>query len=397
MARQGRAKRSNHRKNYRHELAEQIRLYIKLRINGCTDLAKEVVMTNKSKIRMILSVFLTILMCTAMFAGCSSDPSLTNVLLQNDEQRSGDQTQSTDDNAAETNNGQPQTPNDDIPTVYMTTDISPEGLMAVYNALGANPTGRVAVKITTGEPPNSNYLRPELMKDLVQSLDGTLVESNTAYGGRRASNAMHLQVAKDHGFTDIAVFDLQDADGEISLPVVGGVVLTENFVGVNFPNYDYYVILSHFKGHASAGYGGAIKNLSIGIASASGKSWIHSGGTRRSGFSGNQDNFLKSMAEASKSVVGYLDGNILYINVMNRLSVDCDCNGNPREPDMHDIGILASFDPVALDQACLDLVYASEDGASLIQRIESRNGVHTIEHAEAIGLGSRMYNLVNID
>jgi uncharacterized Fe-S center protein len=290
-----------------------------------------------------------------------------------------------------------QASTDGVSIVYFTTDISPEGLMALYEALGANPTGNIAVKITTGEPPNSNYLRPELMRELVQSLDGTLVESNTAYGGRRSSNAMHLQVAQDHGFTTIADFDLQDADGEISIPVVGGEVLTENFVGVTFPDYDYYVVLSHFKGHAMAGYGGAIKNISIGIASASGKSWIHSGGTSRSGFRGNPDDFLKAMAESGKSVVDYLDGNILYINVMNRLSVDCDCDGNPAEPDMHDIGILASFDPVALDQACVDLVYAASDGASLIQRIESRNGLLTIEHAAKIGLGSMEYVLVNIE
>ena len=286
---------------------------------------------------------------------------------------------------------------DGIPAVYMTTDISPEGLMAVYQALGASPEGRVAVKITTGEPPNSNYLRPELIVDLVQMLDGTFVESNTAYGGPRASNAMHLQVAEDHGFTAIANFDLQDADGEISLPVFGGEILAENFVGITFPDYDYYVVLSHFKGHAMAGYGGAIKNISIGIASSSGKAWIHTGGTSRTGFSGNQDSFLMAMAEAGKSVVDYLDGNILYINVMNRLSVDCDCVGNPAEPDMHDIGILASFDPVALDQACIDLVAAASDGASLMERINSRNGTLTIDHAETIGLGSKQYVLVSVD
>jgi uncharacterized Fe-S center protein len=231
----------------------------------------------------------------------------------------------------------------------------------------------------------------------VQLLNGTLVESNTAYGGRRASNAMHHQVAKDHGFTAIAPFDLQDENGEISIPVIGGEVLTENFVGVTFPDYDFYVVLSHFKGHAMAGYGGAIKNISIGIASASGKSWIHSGGTNRRGFGGDQTDFLKAMAESGKSVVDYLEGNILYINVMNRLSVDCDCDGNPREPDMHDIGILASFDPVALDKACIDLVEAASDGASLMERINSRNGILTVEHGAKIGLGSMEYELINID
>lgn len=280
--------------------------------------------------------------------------------------------------------------------VYMTADISPEGLMSVYRALGARPMGKVAVKVHTGEPPNSNYLRPELIRDLVRSVSGTIVETN-AVAGSRASSAMHLQVAKDHGFTSIAAFELLDMDGEISLPVSGGEVLSENFVGASFPNYDYYIVLSHFKGHQIAGYGGALKNLSIGMASAAGKSWIHSGGTRRSGYSGSQDIFLKAMAEAGKSVADSLDGNLLFINVMNRLSVDCDCNGNPAEPDMHDIGILASLDPVALDRACVDLVIAAPDGQSLVNRVNSRNGQLTMEHAAKIGLGSLTYALVNID
>jgi uncharacterized Fe-S center protein len=279
----------------------------------------------------------------------------------------------------------------------MTTDISSIGLVAVYEALGASPHGKIAVKISTGEPPNSNYLRPELIKDLVQILDGTIVESNTAYGGARSSNAMHFQVAEDHGFTAIADFDLLDQDGYISLPVSGGEILTENFVGANFVNYDYYVILSHFKGHGMAGYGGAIKNTSIGIASSEGKSWIHTGGKKKSGFSGDQNTFLMSMAESAKSVSDYLNGNIIYINVMNRLSVDCDCNGNPAEPDMHDIGILASFDSVALDRACVDLVFAAPDGASLVERINARNGTLTLDHAAKIGLGYLDYTLISID
>jgi len=282
--------------------------------------------------------------------------------------------------------------------VYFTADISPEGLMKVYQALGAKPSGKIAVKLSTGEPPRSNYLRPELIKDLVQSLKGTIVECNTAYGGRRASNEFHLQVAKDHGFTAIADFDLLDRNGEISIPVIGGEVLKENIVGANFLNYDYYVVLTHFKGHQMGGFGGAIKNISIGIASRSGKIWLHSGGTRKTGsISGDQNKFLKSMAEAGKSVSDSLNGNILYINVMNRLSTDCDCNGNPSEPDMHDVGILASFDPVALDQACVDFVAADPKGSSLMNRITSRNGLLTLEHAAAINLGSREYNLVNID
>lgn len=283
------------------------------------------------------------------------------------------------------------------PVVYMTSDISSDGLMRIYEALEASPSGQIAVKLSTGEP-GSNYLRTELIGELVQSFDNpTIVECNTAYGGSRSNTAMHYQVAKDHGYTDIANVDIMDENGSMTLPVSGGENIAENYVGVNFANYDYYIILSHFKGHAMAGYGGAIKNISIGIASSEGKAHIHTGGKGGSMWGGEQDAFLESMAEAGKSVSDYLDGNILYINVMNRLSVDCDCDGNPAEPDMHDIGILASFDPVAVDQACIDLVYSAEDGQSLIQRIESRNGLHTLEHAEKIGLGSRAYQLVSID
>ena len=286
---------------------------------------------------------------------------------------------------------------DTDPVVYMTTDISADGLMAIYAALNWIPGNHVAVKLSTGEP-GSNYLRTDLIGDLVKSLDdSTIVECNTAYDGSRSNTAMHYQVAEDHGYTAIADVDIMDENGSMTLPVVGGENLTENFVGANFANYDSFLILSHFKGHAMAGFGGAIKNISIGIASSQGKSHIHSGGTGGSMWSGDQDAFLESMAEAGKSVVEALDGKIVYINVMNRLSVDCDCDGSPAEPDMHDIGILASYDPVALDQACVDLVYAAEDGRSLINRMESRNGIHTLEHAEKIGLGSRTYQLINID
>ncbi|MBD5504645.1 MAG: DUF362 domain-containing protein [Lachnospiraceae bacterium] len=256
--------------------------------------------------------------------------------------------------------------------------------------------GNIAVKLSTGEP-GSNYLRTDLIGEMVQSLNASIVECNTAYGGSRSSTAMHYQVAEDHGYTAIATVDIMDENGSMTLPVTGGINLTENYVGANFANYGYFVVLSHFKGHAMAGYGGAIKNISIGIASSEGKEHIHTGGKGGSMWSADQDAFLESMAEAGKSVVDYLDGNILYINVMNRLSVDCDCDGNPSEPDMHDIGILASFDPVAVDQACVDLVYGAEDGGSLVKRIESRNGLHTLEHAQDIGLGSRVYQVVSID
>lgn len=286
------------------------------------------------------------------------------------------------------------------PVVYMTTDISPQGLMAVYKAMGWTPTGKVAVKLSTGEPPASNYLDPDLIADLVRTVDGTIVECNTAYGGSRAETAMHYQVAEDHGFTAIADFQIQDENGSMALPVEGGTRLTENYVGAAFADYDSYLVLSHFKGHAMAGFGGAIKNISIGLASSEGKAWIHSGGTSRANiWGGEQDAFLESMAEAGKSVSDALGRGerIAYVNVMNRLSIDCD--GNPAEPDMHDIGILASTDPVALDQACIDLIYEQRDGdgASLVNRVESRNGLHTLAHAEEIGLGSRTYELVSIE
>lgn len=292
--------------------------------------------------------------------------------------------------------------NSDQPVVYMTTDISPEGLIKAYDALNWTPTGNVAVKLSTGEPPASNYLRPELIKDVVQKVGGTIVECNTAYGGSRSSTAMHYQVAKDHGFNDIADVKILDEDGSMQIPVTGGAHLKENYVGAAFGDYDSYLVLSHFKGHAMAGFGGAIKNISIGLGSNEGKCLIHSAGnSHTSPWGGDQDAFLESMGEAGKAVSDYLgDGErIVYVSVMNRLSVDCDCDGNPAEPDMHDIGILSSTDPVALDQACIDLVYAQKDGdgASLVDRIESRNGLHTLENAEKIGLGSRSYQLVSLD
>lgn len=284
--------------------------------------------------------------------------------------------------------------------VYFTSDISPEAMVAAYDALGTGLTGEnIAVKLSTGEPPASNYLDPDLIVDLVQQVKGTIVENNTAYGGQRSGTAMHYQVAEDHGFTDIADFVVLDEDGSTSLPVEGGTQLTENLVGAHFPEYDGYLVLSHFKGHAMAGFGGAIKNISIGMASQEGKCLIHTAGeSHTSPWGGEQDPFTESMAEAGKSVVDALDGNILYVSVMNHLSIDCDCDGNPAEPNMHDIGILASTDPVALDQACVDLVYASQDDTeSLIDRMESRNAVHVLEHGEDIGLGSRTYQMVSID
>lgn len=293
------------------------------------------------------------------------------------------------------------TDNSDVPAVYMTAEISPEGLMAVYEALDTEITGNVAVKVHTGEPGGQNFLRPEFMRELVQAVNGTIVESNTAYGGQRASTDMHYQVAEDHGFTAIAPFVVLDETASMALPIRNATHFDENLVGARLADFDYLVTLSHFKGHAMGGYGGALKNMSIGIASAEGKNLIHTAGeSNTSIMGGEQDYFLESMAEATLSVVDYFEGNVLYINVMNRMSVDCDCSGaSAAEPEVHDIGILASYDPVALDQACIDLIYKVEDGTadSLIERIESRNGIHTIEHAEAIGLGSREYQLVNMD
>lgn len=291
--------------------------------------------------------------------------------------------------------------NETLPAVYMTQKISPEGLMAIYEALDHKATGKVAVKISTGEPGGSNFLSADLIKGLVQSVKGTIVECNTAYPGRRATTESHKQVAKEHGFTAIAPVDIMDEDGEIALPIKNGKNIQEDYVGSHFSNYDFYIILSHFKGHTMGGFGGAIKNTSIGIASAPGKMWIHSSGLTKTdmkqSFSADHDTFLESMAEACKAVQDALGDHVIYINIMNKMSVDCDCDSSPADPTMNDIGILASNDPVALDQACVDLVYKAHDGHDLIERMESRNGIHTLEHAQEIGLGSRKYSLVNID
>ena len=292
--------------------------------------------------------------------------------------------------------------NTNVPKVYMFKEISPENLVKIYEALGREATGKVAVKLSTGEPGGHNFLQPALIKDLVQKVKGTIVECNTAYGGGRADTENHLKAAKDHGFTAIAPVDIMDAEGEVALPVKGGKHLKEDFVGSHYLNYDFTIVLSHFKGHAMGGFGGAIKNISIGIASSAGKAWIHSAGKRKGNPWGNlppQDDFLESMAEAAKAIVDHCGDKILYISVANNLSVDCDCDSSPEDPKMGDIGILASLDPVALDKACTDLVRASEDHGKihLIERIDSRNGMHTLEYGEKIGLGSQKYELVKLD
>ena len=292
--------------------------------------------------------------------------------------------------------------NTNVPKVYMFKEISPENLVKIYEALGREATGKVAVKLSTGEPGGHNFLHPALIKDLVQKVKGTIVECNTAYGGGRADTENHLKAAKDHGFTAIAPVDIMDAEGEVALPVKGGKHLKEDFVGSHYLNYDFTVVLSHFKGHAMGGFGGAIKNISIGIASSAGKAWIHSAGKTKGNPWGNlppQDDFLESMAEAAKAIIDHCGDKILYISVANNLSVDCDCDSSPEDPKMGDIGILASLDPVALDKACTDLVRASEDHGKihLIERIDSRNGMHTLEYGEKIGLGSQKYELVKLD
>lgn len=293
---------------------------------------------------------------------------------------------------------------DELPKVYYMREITPENLVRIYDVLERPATGKVAVKLSTGEPGGHHFLQPALIAPLVQKVNGTIVECNTAYGGGRAATADHLKAAEAHGFTAIAPVDIMDAEGDVSLPVKRGNHLKEDFVGSHYPDYDFTVVLSHFKGHAMGGFGGALKNISIGIASSQGKAWIHSAGkTKDQKQVWNnlppQDDFLESMAEAAEAVIDHCGDNILYISVANNLSVDCDCDANPEAPKMGDIGILASLDPVALDQACVDMVYASEDPGKvhLIERMESRHGIHTLEHAEALGLGSRTYELIELE
>lgn len=286
----------------------------------------------------------------------------------------------------------------EAPQVYFTRALDSAGLQAVFAAIGRElGSGKIGVKLSSGEPGGNHYLKGDLIADLVHAVGGTIVECNTAYGGGRSSIAAHYQVAADHGFTAIADFQIMDEAGSLSLPVAGGLHLSEDLVGAAFSDYDGFLVLSHFKGHMMAGFGGALKNISIGMASREGKCLIHSAGaTSESWRSAATPDFLESMADACKAVLA-AQPNMLFVNVMNNLSVDCDCDSNPAPPKMADIGILASADPVALDQACVDLVYASEDdSADLIKRMESRDGVHVLEAAESLGVGSRAYELVEI-
>ena len=293
------------------------------------------------------------------------------------------------------------------PKVYVTRDISPESLIKIYEVLGRKAEGRVAVKVSTGEAGNPNYLQPSLIGGLVKKVGGTIVECNTAYGGRRGTVEEHMRVAEEHGFTKIAKVDIMDAEGEFRIPVRDTTNIKYDLVGKNLKNYDFMINLAHFKGHPMGGLGGVIKNQSIGVASANGKAYIHTAGYQDKvegmwNHTQNQDGFLESMAAAAQAVADYFGDRILYISVMNNMSVDCDCVATPEKPTLKDYGILASLDPVALDQACVDIIFnmtASEgnDNAPLKERISSRHGTHTIEHAEKIGLGSRKYTLVNID
>lgn len=291
--------------------------------------------------------------------------------------------------------------------VYFTKEISPESLVRIYKALGKKAAGRVAVKISTGESGGNNYFKPSLISNLVDSVRGTIVECNTAYAGKRMSSEKHWQVVHEHGFDTIAAVDIMDEYGDIRIPVRDKTHLKYNIVGAHLANYDFMVNLAHFKGHAMGGFGGVLKNQSIGVASSAGKAYIHTAGKVQS--VGElwqnlpaQDHFLESMAASAQAVADYFQGNVVYINVMNNMSVDCDCDSHPAEPVLKDMGIMASLDPVALDQACLDMVFRhksapGDDEKPLIERINRQHGTYITEYAEKIGLGSRKYVVVDID
>ncbi len=298
-------------------------------------------------------------------------------------------------------------------TVYLTREISPEALVRIYKVLGVKAEGRVAVKISTGESTNPNHLQPALIKDLVNEVQGTIVECNTAYPGKRTNAKDHWQVIRDHGFADLFAVDILDEYGEMRIPVKDQTHIKYDIVGDHLANYDFMVVLNHFKGHPMGGYGGALKNLSIGVASSNGKAYIHSSGKMEQldmeklwtpEYIGNQDGFLESMAAAAQAVVNYFERErgIIYISVMNNMTVDCDCVAHPAPVKLKDYGILASTDPVALDQACIDLVNqmkveAESDPTDLLKRIDQQHGTHTIDWAEKIGLGSKTYTIVNIE
>ena len=282
--------------------------------------------------------------------------------------------------------------------VYFMKEISKENLVKIYDALNVKLPGKVAVKVHSGEEGNQNYLRPEFMQDIVKHVNGTIVECNTAYGGERNTTEKHQKLMENHGWSKLYNVDIMDAEGQIELPIPEGKVIKVNYVGKDIQNYDSMLVISHFKGHPMGGFGGALKNISIGVASSYGKAYIHGAGETEKIWTADHDKFLESMADADKSIVDYFKENILFINIMCNMSVDCDCCAVAEDPCMQDIGILASTDPVALDQACIDLVYNSNDPGKdhFIERVESRNGVHTIEAAAEIGVGNREYELETI-
>lgn len=282
--------------------------------------------------------------------------------------------------------------------VYFTKEITPQAVVRMYEAMGVKLPGRVAVKLHSGEVGNQNFLRPDFLAPMVAHVEGTIVECNTAYEGKRDTTEAHWETMKLHGWTDIAKVDILDEEGELELAIPEGQKIRKNYVGKHIENYDSLLVLSHFKGHPMGGFGGALKNISIGLASSHGKAYIHGVGDVNAFWTSDHDSFLESMADASKSVMDYFGGKIAFVNIMKNMSVDCDCCAVAEDPAMGDVGILASLDPVALDQACLDLVYASKDPGRdhLLERIESRNGVHTVEAAAKIGVGSREYRLVEL-
>ena len=284
-------------------------------------------------------------------------------------------------------------------TVYFSPAITPEKVLELFKLAGKELPGKVAVKVHSGEKGNQNFLRPDFWKDVVDYVGGTVVECNTAYEGARNTTRKHRQLIADHGWSKTFPVDLLDAEGpDLELEIPGGKVIHKNYVGKDIAAYDSMLVLSHFKGHPMGGYGGALKQLSIGVASSYGKAYIHGAGDPKQLWSADHNSFLESMADAASSVVNYFGGNLVYVNVMKNMSVDCDCCAVAEDPCMADIGILVSTDPIAIDQACLDLVYASDDPgkAHLLERIESRNGAHTIEAAAALGFGTREYDLIEV-
>ena len=284
-------------------------------------------------------------------------------------------------------------------TVYFSRTITPDAVLRLYKLVGKELPGKVAVKVHSGEKGNQNFLRPDFWKEIIDYVGGTVVECNTAYEGARNTTPKHLALLEDHGWNRYFTVDLLDAQGpDLELPIPGGKVIHKNFVGKDIANYDSMLVLSHFKGHPMGGYGGALKQLSIGVASSYGKAYIHGAGDPKQLWTADHDSFLESMADAASSVVEYFKGNAVYINVMKNMSVDCDCCAVAEDPCLADVGVLASTDPVAIDQACIDLVYSCDDPgkAHFLERVESRNGVHTIESAAALGIGSREYELVEV-